>query len=154
MLRALALCVLVLQPGIAPAAEPSGTAVGSELPPRVRALLLEEMNSILDATGKILGALVRGQDSAVAEQARAIHDSFILKQEMTEADRKALKAAVPAAFVERDRAFHELTARLAEAARKGNGTLQEELFGEMVGACRECHAEHAQDRFPGLAASE
>ena len=50
----------------------------------------------------------------VAEKAQGIHDSFILKQKMTSEDRKALMAAVPNAFVQRDRAFHEISANLVD----------------------------------------
>ena len=83
-------------------------------------------------------------------KAQAIHDSFILKQEMTESDRKALMKAVPEEFVQRDRAFHELTGELAAAGREGDGARQRQLFGEMIEACTACHARYAHDRFPGL----
>lgn len=130
------------------------SAVGPNLPPKVRALLIQEMNAVLDATERILGALVRGQDQIVVENAQAIHDSFIMKQEMTEADRNALLNSVPDAFLERDKAFHELSASLAKAARDGNEVLQKQLFAEMIDACTGCHSEHATDRFPGFGKSD
>ncbi len=108
------------------------------------------MNAILAASNRILGAIVRGQHDVVAEQARAIHDSFILEQEMTKADRRALLEAVPDSFVARDRTFHQLTGELAVAARAQNAPRQRELFADMVEACTACHARHAGDRFPGL----
>lgn len=125
--------------------------VGPKLPPKVRGLLLQEMNAVLGATQDILDALVRGQDAVVAERAQAIHDSFILKQEMTAGDRQALQAAVPEAFIERDRAFHDLTGRLAEAARRGDAARQRALYADMVEACAACHARYATNRFPGFA---
>lgn len=124
--------------------------VGPKLPERVRGLLLQEMIAIQQASEEILDALVRGRDAVVAEKAQGIHDSFILKQEMTESDRKALMEAVPEEFVKRDRAFHELTGELAKAGREGDGARQRELFGEMIDACTACHARYAHDRFPGL----
>jgi hypothetical protein len=69
---------------------------------------------------------------------------------MTPADRKALREAVPRSFVQRDRAFHELTGKLATAAREGDATRQRELFGRMIDQCSACHARYAPDRFPGL----
>lgn len=134
------------------AGEPAERAepVGPKLPDRVRGLLLQEMNAIQQASEEILDALVRGRDEVVAEKAQAMHDSFILKQEMTESDREALMEAVPKEFVQRDRAFHELTGELATAGREGDGERQRELFGEMVEACTACHARYAHDRFPGL----
>ena len=141
-----ALMLALALPLGAAAAEP----VGPKLPPKVRGLLIQEMNAILEASREILDALVRGRDEVVAEKARAIHDSFILKQEMTEADREALRQAVPKAFVQRDRAFHELTGELAEAGREGDDARQRRLFGRMVDQCAACHARYAHDRFPGL----
>ena len=132
--------------GSPPATEP----VGPKLPDHVRSLLRQEMIAILGASQSILDALVRGQHDRVAEKAQAIHDSFILQQEMTQADRKALMEAVPKAFVERDRAFHALTGQLAEAARERDAERERTLFGRMIDACAECHARYAHDRFPGL----
>ncbi len=77
-----------------------------------------------------------------------------MKMEMTPEDKKTLLDSVPETFLSRDRAFHELSARLADAAREGDRTGQEKLFNQMVAACTECHAKHALDRFPGLAAVE
>jgi hypothetical protein len=145
--RILALMVLVMTSNTSVAAESSDSTIGSNLPPKIRALLGQEMNAVLDATKTILDALVRGQDDVVAQNAQAIHDSFIMKQEMTEADRKALIKSVPNAFLERDRAFHELSANLAEAAQDGDKTRQKQLFTDMVNACTGCHSQHATDRF-------
>jgi len=147
-----ALAAALILAGPAPASAENGPEpVGPKLPPRVRGLLLEEMNAVLGATQAILDALVRGEDSVVAEKAQAIHDSFILKQEMTAADRRALQEAAPKAFIERDRAFHALTGRLAQAAREGDAARQRELFADMVEACAACHARYATNRFPGFA---
>lgn len=133
----------------------SGTAdrtVGSQTPPRLRGMLIQEMVAVLDASKQILEALVRGQDDVVARNAQGIHDSFILEQAMSDADRHALHDTLPHAFIERDQAFHQLSERLAEAARAGNQPEQRKLFAEMLNACAGCHAAHATDRFPNLAA--
>lgn len=125
--------------------------VGSNLPPHIRGLLIREMVAVLDASQKIIDALVRGQDQLVAQQAQAIHDSFILEQEMSEADMETLVASVPQSFLEKDEAFHKLSADLAAAAREGNREKQLDLFSALVNACVDCHVQHAQDRFPELA---
>lgn len=131
--------------------EPNTEAVGPSLPPTLRALLIEEMLAVLDASGNILDALVRGQDARVAENAQAIHDSFIMAQQMTDADRETLRTSVPRAFLERDEAFHELSAELAESARNGDRPRQRELFAQLIDACVDCHSAHASNRFPELA---
>ncbi|WP_404385400.1 cytochrome c [Caenispirillum salinarum] len=141
--------VLAGAPALAQDAAPVDP-VGPKLPPDVRALLLKEMNAIEGATQEIMNALVRGRNDVVAEKAQAIHDSFILKQEMTEEDRKALAKAAPKAFVERDRAFHALTGDLAEAARAGDAERQRALFGDVVEACAACHERYATNRFPAF----
>lgn len=127
--------------------------VGPELPARLRGLLVQEMNAIAEASRELQGALIRGDSETVATRAQKIHDSFILDQKMTPADKKALVKAVPKAFVQRDKAFHKLTGRLAEAARQNHQDRQEKLFTRMVRACRGCHERHARGRFPGLQGS-
>lgn len=132
------------------AESPSDSAVGSNLPENVRALLKQEMVAVLDASKNILQALIQGQDDIVASNAQAIHDSFILKQAMTDADRKALMSVASDAFVEKDRKFHALAGSLSKAAADGDREQQIQIFQKMTKACMECHAAHATDRFPQL----
>ena len=126
-------------------------AVGSRMQPKLRGLLIQEMLALLDASKQILEALIRGQNDLVARNAQAIHDSFILEQGMSDADRQAFHDSVPHAFIERDQALHDLSERLANAAREGDQLAQRKLFTEMLNACVACHAAHATDRFPNLA---
>ncbi len=107
---------------------------------------------MLGATHDILGALVIGDHATVAERAQQIHDSFILQQSLSEQDRQDLMAAVPPEFVERDRALHETSAELAEAARAGEVERAVTTFTRLTEACVACHGRFATDRFPDLAA--
>jgi len=150
-LSAAALALAVVTPHVAAQPPADERAVGLSLPPSLRALLIQEMIEILDASGNILDALVRGEDERVAQNAQAIHDSFILEQGMTDADHAALHAALPHAFIQRDEAFHELSADLAAAAREADRPRQRELFAQMVEACVDCHSAHATNRFPAFA---
>ena len=164
LLLLLLLLVLLLLPSSAIAQDPAANstqpeisadqAIGSHLPLRVRGLLIREMLALQDAMNRILDAMIRGQNQVVAEQAQSIHDSFILKREMTPEDRQGLLASVPEAFVTRDRAFHALGGQLADAARSGNRDEQLRLYGQLATACAECHALHARDRFPEFAQSQ
>lgn len=138
-------------PSVFAADDDNEARVGSNLPPRIRGLLIREMVAVLDASQKIVDALVRGQDALVAQHAQAIHDSFILEQEMSEADMETLVASVPQSFLEKDEAFHKLSADLAAAAREGNREKQLDLFNILINSCVDCHVQHAQDRFPDLA---
>lgn len=124
--------------------------IGLKLPPDVRRLLIQEMVAILTSTQNIINAMVRGEDQAVAREAQQIHDSFILAQELTEEQEKALVAVASKEFLEKDEAFHKLSAGLAEAARKGDQTQQPKIFGQMLEACVTCHRDHAAQRFPSF----
>lgn len=124
--------------------------VGPKLPPQIRGLLLQEMQSINEASREIFTALVSGDDARVASLAQQIHDSFIMRQSMTPADRQQLRAAVPEAFIEMDQGLHEAAHALAEAADGGDRPLQRQRFGRMLEACGGCHARFATDRFPGF----
>jgi mono/diheme cytochrome c family protein len=132
---------------LAGAAEP----VTGQLTPKLDRLLRQEMRAIDGAMRAIFGALVSGNHAAVAEKARRIHRSFILQRELTAADRRDLKAAVPPAFLRLDKRFHDQAAALAEAARAEDPDRQLRLFQEMTGACIDCHRRYVSDRFPGLA---
>jgi len=126
-------------------------SVSPNLTLKLRDLLRKEMLSVEDASQQIVSALVAGNDARVAKLAQNIHDSFILKQEMTLQDKQNLIAAVPDDFVARDRAFHQLSAELAQAARDNDSNLQIVEFGRMIEACTGCHARYATDRFSMLA---
>jgi len=124
--------------------------VWPKLTPKLQELLRKEMLSINDASQEILAALVAGNDQRVAELAQKIHDSFILRQSMTDQDKADLMAAVPEGFVKMDRSFHEISAELARAARAGDRARQHDHFNRMIEACSSCHARYATDRLPGF----
>ncbi len=132
------------------AEESGGINVGEQLPPKVRGLLIEEMQGILAASQEIQAAIVQGDHETVAQEAQAIHDSFIMEQEMTEEDEQALLAAVPDEFLEQDQALHKLSETLAEAGRDQNTALQLQQFNELMEGCVRCHGDYASARFPDL----
>ncbi len=146
--------LLVLCPMVGLAQDSNGERVGSQLPAEVRGLLIQEMLAITSASKDILEAMVRGEHATVADRAQAIHDSFIMNQQMTEENQAALHAAVPEAFLRRDSEFHELSAELAAAAREEDSAAQQQLFSRMQRACVDCHSNHARDRFPQLTVLE
>jgi len=125
-------------------------AVGSQLPSHIRSLLIEEMQAITRSMDVIFQAIIAGEHDQVVPQAQAIHDSFIMAQKMTEEDGKILHQALSEEFIERDQAFHHLSAELAEAAKNQDQQSQVELFQDMQKACLACHQKHALDRFPNL----
>lgn len=146
--------MFALMPNVVVAEEAAPSAVGAALPTNVRVLLIQEMMALRDAAQNIMDGLVQGRDEVVAENAQAMHDSFIMAKKMTAADKEALVKAVPAAFLEKDKAFHKLSAQLAKAAESGDRPKQNELFAELINACAQCHSEHAYDRFPGFSSGQ
>lgn len=135
---------------VAVAGQPATTNIGAELPPKLRGLLIQEMQEIQQASQQIQAAMVQGQHEIVAERAQAIHDSFIMAQQMTDEDEQILLDTLPAAFVERDQELHELSAGLADAARNEDMKEQTRLFSELINGCVACHTKYASGRFPGL----
>lgn len=134
-----------------PATGQDAEPVSSNLTPKLRDLLRQEMLSIEQGSKDILSALIAGDDARVAGLAQQIHDSFILHQSMTPEDKQDLMAAVSGDFVARDQAFHRLSADLAQAGRDGDREAQHAGFGRMIEACSACHVRYATDRFPMLA---
>ena len=128
----------------------AGEPVTPNLTPKLDRLLREEMQAIQEAMHAIQTGLVTGDHASVAKKAQAIHDSFILKRELTDTDRSDLKKAVPKRFLEMDRQVHTSAAELAEAARAGSTQRELAIFQRMTRACVQCHAEFVGDRFPAI----
>jgi hypothetical protein len=131
-------------------AQEQETAIGPQLSERLRGLLLEEMNLIQAGMERAMRGIATGDHTAVYENGRDIYRSFILKQKLTEEDRKELHSVVPPNFIALDQAFHETAHKLAAAGRDQDVELQGFYFGRLVESCTACHARYAADRFPGL----
>lgn len=146
----LALLATMLVPTVAFGAEPASQPATANLSAETRTVLIEEMQAISQAMGRIHTAVVTGDHSTVAEEARKIHDSFVLQQELSDAQRKEIGTKLPSDFVAADRAFHVLAERLSQAGENRNPTLERLWFQEMTRACQACHTDYAGARFPGL----
>ncbi len=134
---------------------PAGAAgkpepLAPHLTPRLQKMFAQEMTAVLRASQQIVAALAAGDHDGVAKNAREIHDSFILDKNLTAQDRRDLDAAVPEAFLELDGAFHQMAAKLAEAARHQDLDLQTHYFSRMLETCQTCHSRYATDKFPGF----
>jgi hypothetical protein len=122
--------------------------VAPRLTPKLQKLFAEEMIAVQAASQQILAGLAAGDHASVAKHAQAIHDSFILDKKLTAQDRRDLETALPPPFLELDGAFHQLAAKLADAARHKDRDLQTYYFGRMVESCQTCHSQYATDKFP------
>lgn len=151
--QVLGLLMVLLVPAAHAAGEGPEEPVTSALSAETRAVLIREMQAIAESMGRIHRAIVTGDHAAVAKESQSIHDSFVLAQELSPVQRKEIREELPAGFIEADRAFHGLAARLAEAGKGEEPRLERLWFQEMTRACQACHAEYAAGRFPGLGES-
>lgn len=148
--RFLSLLATAVIPIAAFGAEPQSQLATASLSAETRAVLIEEMQAISKAMGRIHTAAVTGDHPTVAKEARNIHDSFVLQQELSDAQREEIGTELPPGFIKADRAFHVLAERLAQAGDNGNPALERLWFQEMTRACQACHTDYAGARFPGL----
>lgn len=144
------------EPVAEPAAPPAGSVAPEgepnplDLPPDVSGLLRREMAQLDQGMHRLHSAIVAGRSDLAAETARRIHDSFILKQEITPEQRQQVVGTVPPEFIAKDRALHGAAADLAKAAEADDWARVTELYAAMSRGCVDCHAAHATARFPGL----
>ncbi|WP_303905356.1 cytochrome c [Thiohalomonas denitrificans] len=124
--------------------------VTERLSPETRQILIEEMQLLASAMGPLHTAVVTGEHESVAQHARQIYDSFVLKQKLGADQRKEI-GTLPQQFIAADRDFHELAAHLAEAGEQQKPALERFYFEEMTRSCQSCHEDFAGKRFPGLA---
>jgi hypothetical protein len=122
-----------------------------ELSTRLREALAAEMVAIDAGISSLASSIARGDWPAVRSESRKIHDSFILQQELSEAEREELHRALPAGFVALDTRFHQHAKQLAHVAEKGDGELAVFYFNKLIEGCVDCHATYAPGAFPGLA---
>jgi len=133
--------------------EDAAAADGIRLSPELRQLLTREMLAIQDGMQALVPAIAAGHWVEIAEIGRKIHDSYILRQEMSAAQLEELHHALPADFVEMDHSFHHAAGMLAHAAEQKNADVVGFYFFKLNQGCVSCHTKFASGKFPGLARS-
>ncbi|MDQ7053380.1 MAG: cytochrome c [candidate division KSB1 bacterium] len=124
-----------------------------QLPERLMSVLRKEMQLIEVGMGQLLSHLAQGKANEAATVAQNIHDSFILKRNLSPDELQQLVSRLPAAFVRMDRDFHDSAQKLATAVQHGDFVTAIQLYANMSRACVSCHALYAAERFPALAKS-
>ena len=130
----------------------SADPVGPKLTPRLKGLIVDEMQHIAKAMADLSTAIATGDHHATMSLSTAVRDSFILKKSLTDHDKKDLMSAVPPEFIALDRRFHFLAGKLVHAAEGKDSELQSIYYAKMLESCVMCHTQFASNRFPGLAA--
>lgn len=120
------------------------------LPPNLLSVLQQEMQQVESGMQLLLDYLTRGEAQNAADIAMQIHDSFILKQSLSQEELQQLVSLLPTGFVHMDRAFHGYAKKLAEAAQQNDFAASIKIYGDMAQACVSCHAQYAAEKFPGF----
>jgi hypothetical protein len=120
------------------------------LSPALSDLLRQEMNAILQGMQALMPAIVTGNWEAVADIGDRIQHSYIMQQQLTDAQKAELHQALPPGFVELDQSFHHSAGMLAHAAEMHNAEVVNFYLYKLTDTCVACHGKFAGYRFPGL----
>ena len=130
-------------------APPSGDHL--HLSPALMELLKQEMNAIQKGMQALIPAIASGNWQDVAETGKHIQHSYIMQQQLTDAQMEELHHELPAAFLELDQSFHHSAGMLAHAAEMHNAEVVSFYFYKLTDTCVACHRKFAVYRFTGLA---
>ncbi len=125
----------------------SGVSGVEALPSELRALIKSEMNALDKGFKSLFTAYYSGDTQEVVAIAKEIQASFVLKQALSQAQKKTLHAVLPADFLHKDKEFHYFAGMLAHTAEMGKDELVGFYFSKLADACTQCHAKHATHRF-------
>jgi hypothetical protein len=151
---ALLLALLGTAPGAAQEPPPPGAGSPSlALSAELRAALIEEMQAVERHTAAIVAGTARADWEAVEAAAHQIAGVFILERALSPAQREELHRVLPPEFLALDDWFHREAMALAGAARRREAPLVVFHTQRMLGACVDCHASWARERFPGFGPS-
>jgi cytochrome c556 len=121
-----------------------------DLSPELRSLLSKEMLSLQEGMKSIFPAYISGDLDGVAKIASKIKNSYILKQQITDAQKHELKAKLPALFLQSDQKFHEYAGMLEHASKEKNIELVGFYYAKLSESCVSCHSQYATHRFQKL----
>lgn len=122
----------------------------NSLSPAVKKLLQKEMQAIEKSMAGIIPALASADWSRISRIGKAISNSFILKQELNDAQIEEIHQKLPKGFLQLDESFHYYAQMLSHAAENRKSELVSFYLAKMTETCSECHSRYAQHRFPGF----
>ncbi len=134
--------------------EKENVAVVKTLSPELRDLLSQEMKSLQTGMMSIIPAYVSGNWGEIQSIAGKMKNSYILKQSLTENQKKELHSSLPHDFIKKDQRFHYLAGMLEHVAQNKKPELINFYFSEMNEACLDCHISFAKHKFPALTVKE
>lgn len=120
----------------------------------LKEILNQEMNGIQEGMMKIIPAIAAGDWETIADIAKQINDSFILKQKLSPEQMEELHHSLPAGFIEIDQDFHSTAEKLTHSAYQQDAELVNFYFYNLHRQCIQCHSKYATERFPNLKANK
>ena len=120
----------------------------------LRHLLRQEMQALQTGMMSIIPAYISGDWAEIENTAKKMKDSYLLKQNLTDAHMHELHSVLPESFIEKDQRFHYLAGMLEHAAKNQKPELINFYFSEMNESCVSCHTQFATHKFPGLLPKE
>ena len=145
-----ALTVMILLCSTAHAEETSEAHDTINLSPDTQILLQAEMQELAAATQTMVIAYVSGDWKSIQRIGGQISDSYVMKQNLTAAQKQELAHKLPERFKRLDAEFHERADRLQSAAADADSELVAFHFYRLLESCATCHSEYAASRFPGF----
>ena len=120
------------------------------LSPELRALLATEMQEIQKGMISLVPAYASGNWTEIEEIGTKIQRSYILKQNITDAQITELHNSLPGSFIELDQQFHYFAGMLSHAANKKKPELVGFYISKLSESCVNCHARYATHKFNGF----
>ena len=121
-----------------------------QLPVDIKPLLLEEMQQLQQGMISLVPAIVSGNWDEIANIAKKMQHSYIMKQKLTSLQMQSLHQSLPLNFIDLDHNFHRLAGMLAHVAEEKKMELVNFYVYKLTESCVQCHSKYAQQRFPRL----
>jgi hypothetical protein len=132
------------------AEEPHASHHEITLSPDLLSVLRAEMREIAEGVQRITLALATADWKTVQKTSATIHQSYVMKKELTPDQAKELAQALPERFKQLDADFHHRAAKLGAAASAHDAELTVFHYSRLVESCAVCHSAYARSRFPGF----
>ena len=124
------------------------------LSPETLVLLQAEMRELAVASQAMVISYVSGDWKSIQRISEQIRNSYVMEQNLTDAQKQELADKLPEGFKRLDVDFHSRADRLESAAAQKNSELVAFHYYRLLESCATCHAEYAASRFPGFSSSE
>lgn len=121
------------------------------LSPALRELLKQEMQALQKGLQAVIPAYVSADWAEIEHIALKMKNSYIMKQQLSDEQRKELRKSLPHSFKKLDKHFHYLAGMLNHAAKNKKIELVGFYFSQLGNSCVGCHAQFATHRFPAFA---